>query len=142
MEVDVVDIEDEGNLLDQMGECSYAVESECKVLPLVFNQVHNDISLEHGQFIGVCRSFHDLAICFRHRRNDIKLVGNLEWLQLLSLFIAHLQISSKEFLVNIWVLVSQFEVGLVVRMKKLLGIVVSCGPFIIVEGVVKNLGLE
>lgn len=80
VEIDVVDVEDEGDLLDQMGESSDAVESEREVLPFVLDQVHNDVSLEHWQLRRVCQGLHDLAIRFGHRWDDIELVLDLEWL--------------------------------------------------------------
>ena len=89
VEIDIVDVEDKCNLLDQMGERSEAVESERESLPFVLDQVHDDISLEHRELFRVCQSFHDLAIRFRHRRDNIKLICNLVWLHSLSLGVTH-----------------------------------------------------
>lgn len=110
MEIDVVDVQDESDLLDQMGNSSEAVELESECLPLVLDQVLDQIRLEHREFIRVCQCFHNLAIRLRHRWKNIELVSNLERLHSIFLFITHSVIPIEELLINIWILVSELEV--------------------------------
>ena len=54
LEVNVVDVLDESNLLNYVTEGSNAVESESKILPSEFNQVLDQIALEHFELLRVC----------------------------------------------------------------------------------------
>lgn len=93
-----------------MRDSSKAVELEGKCLPFVFNQVLNQIRLEHRELIRVCQCFHDLAIRFRHRWQNIKLIRNLVWLHSLFLFVTHAIVPIEQLLVNVWIFVSEFEI--------------------------------
>lgn len=131
-----------------MEEKSNGVLTEGKHLPLVVNQIFDQLCLEDGELLRVGNGIGESSLDLTDHWQKIGFVLDLEdFVLVLVKFTSQLQsfkflVVSPDRVINSGVLVSQFEHRLVVRSKNFIGVHVGSGPLIEVKDEIEYVGLE